>query len=125
MPQSGKTELQRDILLTWYENPNSTNKEIAEACDCSSSYVSNVKNRFDNYNEFEAMMDRQDEQMERMFGDDIFLGGANSFNQPTNQKGIAEQFDEIPNNAVGLIFKGMILLIVAYAAFEVVSITII
>ena len=28
MPSNGKTELQRDILLTWYENPNSTNKEI-------------------------------------------------------------------------------------------------
>lgn len=122
MPQTEKTELQRDILLTWYENPNAKNKEIADACDCSSSYVSNVKNRFNNYNEFEAMMDRQDKQMEQMFGKDIFADGTNSLNTPANQKGIAEQFDEIPNNAVGLIFKGMILLIMAYAAFEVVSI---
>jgi hypothetical protein len=122
MVQKEKTDLQREILLAWYENPNATNKEIATACDCSSSYVSTVKNRFNNYNEFEAMMDRQDKEMEQMFGDDIFMGGSSSLNTTTNQKGIAEQFEEIPNNAVGLIFKGMILLIMAYAAFEVVNI---
>ena len=58
-----KTDLQRDILLTWYENPNATNKEISEACNCSASYVSQVTNRFDNYDEMEAMMDRQDKEL--------------------------------------------------------------
>lgn len=78
---SGKTDLQRETLLTWYDNPNATNREIAEACDCSVSYVSQIKNRFDGYNEFEAMMDRQDRQMEQMFGDGIFAGGAPSVGQ--------------------------------------------
>ncbi|MDS0220864.1 hypothetical protein NDI54_05785 [Haloarcula sp. S1AR25-5A] len=72
MSNDAKTDLQRQILLTWYENPNATNTEISEMCDCSASYVSQVKNRFDNYNEMEYMMDRQDEELEVMFGSDIF-----------------------------------------------------
>jgi len=55
------------------ESPNATNQEIAGACDCSSSHVSQTKNRFDDYNEFEAMMmDRQDAELEQMFGENIF-----------------------------------------------------
>ena len=120
MSNSQKTELQRDILLTWYQNPNATNKEIAEACDCSASYVSTVKNRFDDYNEFEAMMDRQDREMEQMFGDDIFgAEQSTSAVAAPDGPGIAEQWDEIPNNAAGLFIKLIILMVLGYVAFQV------
>lgn len=118
MSNSQKTELQRDILLTWYQNPNATNKEIAEACDCSASYVSTVKNRFDDYNEFEAMMDRQDREMEQMFGDDIFSGTQTAGVAPSDQPGLAQQWEEIPNNAPGLIIKAIVLVALLYAAFQ-------
>lgn len=120
MGKGGKTELQREILLTWYDNPDATNKEIADACNCSASYVSTVKNRFDGYNEFEAMMDRQDREMERMFGDGIFASGA-----PTNasktgdQPGLAEMWEEIPNNPVGLIMKGIVLMVLLFVAYQI------
>ena len=121
MPSNGKTELQRDILLTWYENPNSTNKEIAEACDCSASYVSDVKNRFDSYSSMEAMMDREDKEMQRMFGEDIFSGSINSNSAPSmnEQRGLAEIYDDLPNNPVGNIARGIILLITLYVACEI------
>ncbi|OYR54457.1 winged helix-turn-helix domain-containing protein [Halorubrum halodurans] len=117
MSGSQKTELQRDILLAWYQNPNATNKQIAEACDCSASYVSTVKNRFDDYNEFEAMMDRQDREMEQMFGEDIF-GGNTVSGGSSDQPGLAQQWEEIPNNAPGLIIKAIVLIALLYAAFQ-------
>jgi len=99
MGNSSKTDLQRDILLTWWESPNATNQEIAGACDCSSSYVSQTKNRFDDYNEFEAMMDRQDAELEQMFGENIFENsGTTSATVESEGPGIAEQWNEIPNN---------------------------
>jgi hypothetical protein len=120
MGSSSKTDLQRDILLTWWENPNATNKEIADACDCSASYVSQVKNRFDDYNEFEAMMDRQDAELEQMFGDDFF---GNSRTAPAavdrGGPGIAEQWNEIPNNTPGLLIKLIIVMVLGYAAVQV------
>lgn len=121
MPTNGKTELQRDILLTWYENPNSTNKEIAEACDCSASYVSDVKNRFDSYNSMEAMMDREDKEMQRMFGEDIFSGSINSNSTPSmnEQRGLAEIYGDLPDNAVGNIARGIILVITLYVAYQI------
>lgn len=118
MSNSQKTELQRNILLTWYQNPNATNKEIAEACDCSSSYVSTVKNRFNDYNEFEAMMDRQDREMEQMFGDDIFSGTQTAAVASSDQPGLAQQWEEMPNNAPGLIIKAIVLVALLYAAFQ-------
>ena len=51
---SDMTELQRDILLTARDHPRATQKEIAEMCDCSSSYVSNVLNRYDSVDAFHA-----------------------------------------------------------------------
>ena len=120
MGDSSKTDLQRDILLTWRENPNGTNQEIADACDCSASYVSQVKNRFDNYDEFDAMMDREDAELEQMFGDDIFR---NSGTVPgaveSEGPGIAEQWDEIPNNIPGLLIKLIIVMVLGYAAVQV------
>jgi len=118
MANDEKTELQREILLTWYQNPGATNKEIAEACDCSSSYVSTVKNRFDNYNEFEAMMDRQDKQMEQMFGEGIFQQDQAVTTGQTDQPGLAQQWEEIPNNAPGLIIKAVVLVALLYAVYQ-------
>ncbi|VTT87167.1 hypothetical protein DM2_3205 [Halorubrum sp. DM2] len=120
MGNSSKTDLQRDILLTWRDNPNATNQEIAEACDCSASYVSQIKNRFDNYNEFDAMMDRQDAELEQMFGEDIF--GNSGTTPPAVEPegpGIAEQWDEIPNNIPGLLIKLIIVMVLGYAAVQV------
>ncbi len=120
MGNGEKTELQRDILLTWYDNPDATNKEIAEACDCSASYVSDVKNKFDDYNHFEAMMDRQDKEMERMFGDDIFASGAAPINQAGggDQPGLAEMWEETPNNAAGILIKAIILMALLFVAYQ-------
>ena len=120
MGNSSKTDLQQDILLTWWENPNATNQEIADACNCSASYVSQIKNRFDDYNEFDAMMDRQDAELERMFGEDIF---GNSGTTPAAVEpegpGIAEQWNDIPNNIPGLLIKLMVVMVLGYAAVQV------
>jgi len=57
------------------------------------------KNRFDDYNEFEAMMDRQDAELEQMFGENIFENsGTTSATVESEGPGIAEQWNEIPNN---------------------------
>ena len=117
---SGKTDLQREILLTWYNNPDITNKEIAEACDCSASYVSQIKNRFDDYDEFEAMMDRQDRQMEQMFDDDIFASGALSAGQTGSgdQQGFIELWQELPNDTTGIIIKAVIVLVFLIIGYQ-------
>ncbi|ACM55895.1 hypothetical protein [Halorubrum lacusprofundi] len=120
MGNSSKTDLQRDILLTWWESPNATNQEIAGACDCSSSYVSQTKNRFDDYNEFEAMMDRQDAELEQMFGENIFENsGTTSATVESEGPGIAEQWNEIPNNIPGLLIKHIVVMVLGYAAIQV------
>lgn len=120
MTSRGKTDLQRRILLTWYDNPGATRKEIADACDCSASYVSQVLNRFDNYDEFAAMMDRQDAQLERMFGDDVFARSPN-VNTAIEGPGLAETYDELPDNPVGNLLRLLILLVVLFVFYEVVS----
>lgn len=48
------TELQRQILITARNNPRATQSEIADLCDCSSSYVSNVLSRYDSVDAFAA-----------------------------------------------------------------------
>ncbi|WP_348612633.1 MarR family transcriptional regulator [Halobaculum rarum] len=124
----GKTDLQREILLTWHENPNAKNAKIAEVCNCSASYVSQVKNRFDGYNEMEAMVDRQDRELERMFGDGILqgssqsVGGATSTSNLNNEPGIAEMYDDLPDNAAGNLIRAMILLVLLYVLYEIVMI---
>ena len=102
MSSSDKTELQRDILLTWHDNPGATNKEIAEACDCSASYVSQVKNRFDGYNEMEAMFDREDRELEQMFGNGILEEGTGTTVKSGEQQGLAEIYKRYEANATGL-----------------------
>jgi len=127
MAGNGKTDLQRQILLTWYENPNATNTEISEMCDCSASYVSQIKNRFDDYNEMEYMMDRQDEELEAMSGGDVF---PNSSPNPENTTvgnnsnaqqgpGLAEVWDDLPDNPIGNIMRLLILLVLLYVVYEV------
>ncbi|ELY94595.1 hypothetical protein C483_02650 [Natrialba hulunbeirensis JCM 10989] len=117
-----KTELQREILLTWYENPNATKKEIAEACHCSASYVSQVTNRFDNYDHMEAMIDRQDKEMEQMFGDDFFHPMQSESSQSVVGEGdtasLAEIYTELPDNLIGYVLKAGILLFVLYIFYE-------
>jgi hypothetical protein len=117
MSSGGKTELQREILLTWYDNPNATNKEIAKVCDCSASYVSEVKNRFNDYDHLEVVMDREDKQIEEMFGEDIFAPAAASSGR--SSANFAELWEETPNNTAGLLIKAIILLVLLYVVFEV------
>ncbi|WP_436347911.1 MarR family transcriptional regulator [Natronorubrum sp. FCH18a] len=118
---TGKTELQRDILLTWYENPQATNKEIADACDCSSSYVSQITNRFDDYNQMEAMMDRQDKEMERMFGDDIFQGISGA-EQPgpaiPDGPSLVDMYTEQPDNLIGYLMRAIIVLFILFIVYQ-------
>ncbi|MXR42508.1 MarR family transcriptional regulator [Halobaculum sp. WSA2] len=124
----GKTDLQREILLTWHEHPNATNAEIAEACDCSASYVSQVKNRFDGYDEMEAMFDRQDRELEQMFGDGILDGSSQSVGGTSSpsasslngEPGIAEMYEDLPDNAAGNLIRVMILLVLLYVLYEIV-----
>ena len=129
MSKGEKTDLQRQILLTWYENPNATNQQIADACDCSSSYVSQIKNRFDGYDEMEYMFDSQDAELERMFGGDIFSGqsqpvanGGVDMGQPSEGKSIGEMYEELPNNMAGNLMRAIILLILLYVLYEVATI---
>jgi hypothetical protein len=119
---SEKTELQREILLTWYNNPNATNKEIAEVCDCSASYVSEIKNRFNNYDQFEAMMDRQDRDIEQMFGDDIFDTDSPSTGQfkGGSQQSFVEMWQEMPDDATGVIMKGVIVAVFLVVGYQIV-----
>ena len=130
---SGKTELQRDILLAWYNNPDATNAEIAGLCDCSASYVSQVTNRFDDYDQMEAMMDREDRELERMFGENIFdtqqnpsqAGVFQSPDRPTTNTqgdGMAEIYQDLPDNAAGYLIRAVILLVLAYVLFETITI---
>jgi len=124
MSKNDKTQLQRKIVLTWYEHPDWTNKRIAEACDCSASYVSTVKNRFDDYNEMEYMMDRQEEEMAEMFGGDIFSGSPSTSSAATDVgtidtgPGLAESWDDLPNNIIGHIIRAFILLVTLYFLYE-------
>ena len=119
MSSDGKTKLQRDILLTWHRYPNATNTEIAKKCDCSPSYVSQVKNRFDDYHELDAMMDRQDRELERMFGEGIFASQGSVASQQGGMLSLAETWDELPDNPVGYVTKGIVLLILLYVFYHI------
>lgn len=61
-----KTTLQRDIMLDWYQNPNATDAEIADRVGCSTSYVNEVRNKFDDYSDFEATLDAVDQDIEQL-----------------------------------------------------------
>jgi hypothetical protein len=63
-----KTALQRDILIEWYHNPEATNAEIADAVDCSPSYVAEVKDQFEDYDEFQATLDEETRLFEERTG---------------------------------------------------------
>ena len=122
-----KTNLQREIVTAWYENPNATNKEIADACDCSASYVSQIRNRFEDYDEMECMIDTQDRELEQMFGGDTSEGksmGAVNIGRPADQQGIGEMYEKLPNNAAGNIMRAIILLVLLYALYEIIMILI-
>ena len=124
--KTGKTDLQRDILLTWYENPNATNKEISEACDCSASYVSQVTNRFDDYNQMEAMMDRQDKEMEQMFGENIFQdfpsSGPQLDSNASDGPSLGEVYSEQPDNLAGYLVQALILLLLLFIAYQMAAV---
>lgn len=128
-----KTELQREILLTWRENPDATNAEIAEACDCSASYVSQVTSRFDDYDAFQAALDRGDREMASLFGDEavgsggqLTTGGAGGGSLTADggtQEGVdlAAAWDELPNNPVGHLLRVLILAVTVYVVYEVLT----
>lgn len=61
-----KTELKRDILLELQNNPNATNKQIANAVDCSPSYVSTVRNQYDNYSDVDALQDQIQKDLDNL-----------------------------------------------------------
>jgi len=118
---SGKTDLQREILLSWYDRPNSTNKEIAETCDCSASYVSEVKNRFNNYDEFVGMIDCHDKELEHMFGEDFFQGVGGSIGSPDKkQQNFAQLWKDLPNDAIGALMKALIIVVFLYVGYQTV-----
>lgn len=58
-----KTELQRKILITAYNNPRLTQSEIATRVNCSSSYVSNVLSRFDSIDAMQAEIEQMNHEM--------------------------------------------------------------
>lgn len=58
-----KTKLQRKILLTAYDNPKMTQAEIARQLNCSSSYVSQVLNRYDGQDAMEARIEELNSQL--------------------------------------------------------------
>jgi hypothetical protein len=51
---SDMTELQRRIVRTARNNPDASQVEIAEMCDCSDSYVSEVLNSYDSVSDFNS-----------------------------------------------------------------------
>jgi len=53
-----KTELQREILITAYNNRQLSQAEIADRVGCSASYVSNVLNRFDSVDAMHAEIEQ-------------------------------------------------------------------
>lgn len=55
---AGKTELQREILITAYDNRQLTQAEIADRVGCSASYVSNVLGRYDGYDAMDARIEQ-------------------------------------------------------------------
>lgn len=68
-----------------------------------------MKNRFDDYNEFEATMDRRDREMERMFGSEVFDASTAPMVQSgaQEQPGMAAVWEDIPNNPAGIVIKGI------------------
>lgn len=58
-----KTELQRDILITAYNNRRLSQAEIADRVGCSASYVSNVLNRFDNVDAMYAEIEQLNQNL--------------------------------------------------------------
>lgn len=60
---SRKTELQRQILIIAYDNPNLSKAEIARKLDCSSSYVSQVLNRYDGHDAMQARIEELNSQL--------------------------------------------------------------
>lgn len=69
-----KTDLQREILITAYNNPQLKQTEIADRVGCSSSYVSTVLNRFDSIDAMQAEI----EQLNHDLGFDPAAGLDNS-----------------------------------------------
>lgn len=57
---AGKTELQRRILITAYDNPRMSQAEISRHVGCSSSYVSTVLNRYDSLDAINARIEELD-----------------------------------------------------------------
>lgn len=113
---SDLTELQREILLTARDYPRATQSEIAERCDCSPSYVSNVLNRFDSVDAFHAEIDG-------LAGVDPMAADFDFNQQPAWMEGVEpaadqEEFDQAVADGLNILgqslkrgFKGLKVLI--------------
>lgn len=81
---SDKTELQRAILITAYNYPDATQAEIADACDCSSSYVSQVLREYDSQDAMEARI----EEMNQALGFDQSAGFGAGWENDIGMRGV-------------------------------------
>lgn len=63
---SQRTDLQREILVTAYDNPKMSQSEIADKLGCSASYVSNVLNEYDSHDAMAARIEQFDAGFELM-----------------------------------------------------------
>ncbi|WP_117591769.1 winged helix-turn-helix domain-containing protein [Haloprofundus halophilus] len=92
-----KTELQRKILITAYNNPRLSQTKIADRVDCSPSYVSNILNRFDSVDAMHAEI----EQLNHDLGFDPYADLDNdwTFNQAPNWSN-GEDFDADLDQAI-------------------------
>lgn len=87
---SERTELQREILVTAYANPDMSQAEIADRVGCSASYVSSVLNEYDSYDAMEARIEQ--------LGTDIGLGSSTGVGASHREKQEFEDFslDDTP-----------------------------
>lgn len=60
---SDKTELQRRILVAAYNNPKINQSKIADRCNCSRSYVSQVLREYDSQDAMEARIEEMNQQL--------------------------------------------------------------
>ena len=70
----------------------------------------------------EAMFDREDRELEQMFGSGILDEGTGNTMESGEQQGLAEIYEDLPDNAVGNIGRAVILLVTIYVLYEVVTI---
>ena len=119
------TDLQREILVTAYRNPRASQSEIAKRCDCSASYVSNVLNRYDEFDALQADVAEFETSLSQpsFSGDPVWMDGPSAGseseidleNTPVDPRDI-DSMEELLNYVIALI----ILVVLVYAGYRVV-----